>query len=240
MDFKKETNTKTHTLVVLRHGESEWNKENKFTGWTDVDLSARGIEEAKRAGGLLKRGGYNFDIVYTSVLRRAIHTMEIVLAILGTEPMPQIHFAWQLNERHYGALQGLNKDEVKARYGEDQFKAWRRGFAAQPPPTTDEERQKELEAITARGAKLEKVPATESLADVLSRLLPYWQSDIAPRIQEGKSVLIVAHGNSLRALAKHLEHISNEGIADVEIPTGNPLVYTLGDDLSVLRKKYLE
>ena len=227
-----------HTLVLLRHGESTWNKENRFTGWTDVDLTEKGREEARAAGQLLKTGGFGFDFVYTSVLKRAIRTSFIAQDELDQLWLP-MERSWRLNERHYGALQGLNKAETAAKHGEDQVKIWRRAYAIAPPPLTpDDERH------AARDPRYQDVPPallplTESLKDTVDRFLPYWQESIAPRITSGKRVLVVAHGNSLRALVKYLDDISDQEIVELNIPTGIPLVYELNEALKPLRHYYL-
>ena len=227
-----------HTLVLLRHGESVWNKENRFTGWTDVELSDRGREEAREAGRLLKEGGYVFDIAFTSVLKRAIDTLELVLDVLGLKALPVVK-SWRLNERHYGALQGLNKAETAAKHGEAQIKIWRRSFDIPPPPLApDDERHPSRDP---RYASLEagELPLTESLKDTVARFLPYWHATIAPAIRSGQRVLIAAHGNSLRALVMYLDHVSESDILELNIPTGVPLVYELDDDLRPLRHFYL-
>lgn len=227
-----------HKVVLLRHGESTWNKENRFTGWTDVDLSEKGYEEARAAGRLLKSSGFAFDFVYTSVLKRAIWTSILALDELDQLWLP-VERNWRLNERHYGALQGLNKAETAAKHGEDQVKIWRRAYAIAPPPLTpDDERHAGRDARYARLAPGE-VPLTESLKDTVARFLPYWQQTIAPRIQSGARVLIAAHGNSLRALVKYLDHISDEAIVELNIPTGIPLVYELDDALKPIKSYYL-
>jgi 2,3-bisphosphoglycerate-dependent phosphoglycerate mutase len=226
------------TLVLLRHGESTWNKENRFTGWTDVDLSDRGREEAREAGRLLKEGAYTFDIAYTSVLKRAIRTLWITLDALDQMWLPVVN-DWRLNERHYGALQGLNKAETAAKHGEGQVKIWRRSYDIPPPPLSqDDERYPGRDPRYARLAPNE-VPLTESLKDTVDRFLPYWHGTIAPAIESGKKVLIAAHGNSLRALVKYLDDISNEEILELNIPTGIPLVYELDDRLRPLKHFYL-
>jgi 2,3-bisphosphoglycerate-dependent phosphoglycerate mutase len=227
-----------HKLVLLRHGESTWNKENRFTGWTDVELSDRGRDEAREAGRLLKEGGYVFDIGFTSVLKRAIDTLEIVLDVLGLKAI-RIVKSWRLNERHYGALQGLNKAETAAKHGEAQTKIWRRSFDVPPPPLApDDERHPSRDP---RYASLEPgdLPLTESLKDTVARVLPYWHETIAPAIRSGQRVLIVAHGNSLRALVMYLDHVSAADILELNIPTGVPLVYELDDELHPLRHYYL-
>jgi 2,3-bisphosphoglycerate-dependent phosphoglycerate mutase len=225
-------------LVLLRHGQSTWNQENRFTGWTDVDLSELGRAEAKAAGRLLKDSGDVFDIAYTSVLKRALRTCWIVLDELDQLWIP-MERSWRLNERHYGALQGLNKAETAARHGDAQTHLWRRSYDVPPPPLAlDDERHP---AHDPRYAKLspDEQPATESLKDTVARFLPYWNNTIAPAIQQGKRVLIVAHGNSLRALVKHLDGISDEAIAELNIPTGIPLIYELNDALAPIRHYYL-
>jgi 2,3-bisphosphoglycerate-dependent phosphoglycerate mutase len=227
-----------HKLVLLRHGESTWNKENRFTGWTDVDLTDKGREEAKAAGQLLKADGYQFDIVFTSVLTRAIRSANIALDELDQLWLP-VQRSWRLNERHYGALQGLNKAETAARHGDDQVKIWRRAYAIAPPPLAPDDprhpsRDRRYADVPARD-----LPLTESLKDTVARFLPYWNDAIAPQIRAGRQVLIAAHGNSLRALVKYLDHISDEEIVELNIPTGIPLVYELDDHLKPLRHYYL-
>jgi 2,3-bisphosphoglycerate-dependent phosphoglycerate mutase len=227
-----------HKVVLLRHGESTWNRENRFTGWTDVDLSERGREEAKEAGRLLKEGGYVFDLAFTSVLKRAIRTLDLALDELDLLWIPVIK-SWRLNERHYGALQGLNKAETAARHGEAQTKIWRRSYDIPPPALTlDDERQSSRDSRYAE-LKPGDLPMTESLKDTGVRFLPYWQEVIAPAITSGKRVLIAAHGNSLRALVKYLDNISEAEIVELNIPTGIPLVYELKEDLTPIRHYYL-
>jgi 2,3-bisphosphoglycerate-dependent phosphoglycerate mutase len=228
----------THTLVLLRHGESDWNKENRFTGWTDVDLSDKGRQEAHEAGVVLKAEGYAFDVAYTSVLKRAIRTLWMTLDELDLMWIP-VHRSWRLNERHYGALQGLNKSETAAKFGEDQVKIWRRSYDIPPPALTlDDERypghDPRYKHLTAQ-----ELPLTECLKDTVNRFLPYWHSTIAPAVREGRRVLIAAHGNSLRALVKYLDDVSEDAIVGLNIPTGMPLVYELGGDLQPLRSYYL-
>jgi 2,3-bisphosphoglycerate-dependent phosphoglycerate mutase len=227
-----------YKLVLVRHGQSTWNLENRFTGWTDVGLTEQGVGEAHNAGKLLREEGYVFDVAYTSVLRRAIKTLWIALEELGQEWLP-VTRAWQLNERHYGALQGLNKSEMAEKFGEAQVKIWRRSYDTPPPALelTDERHP----CFDARYASLtpEQLPATESLKITLERVLPYWHGTIAPVIQSGKRVLIVAHGNSIRALVKYLDAISEAEITELNIPTGVPLVYELGDDMKPIRHYYL-
>jgi 2,3-bisphosphoglycerate-dependent phosphoglycerate mutase len=226
------------TLVLLRHGESTWNQENRFTGWTDVDLSDRGVTEAHQAGVLLRDGGYAFDVAYTSVLKRAIRTLWIALDELDRMWVP-VEGSWRLNERHYGALQGLNKAETAAEYGEAQVKLWRRSYDVPPPPLDPsdprfpgfDERYRDLAA--------DELPRSEALKDTVARFLPYWHGTIAPTLRSGARVLIAAHGNSLRALVKYLDGISDEEIVGLNIPTGVPLVYELDDDLRPLGHRYL-
>jgi 2,3-bisphosphoglycerate-dependent phosphoglycerate mutase len=222
-------------LVLLRHGESDWNRENRFTGWTDVDLSQQGITEARAAGRLLKSEGYDFDVAYTSMLKRALRTLWIALDELDRMWLP-VEKSWRLNERHYGALQGLNKAEMAAKYGEAQVLAWRRSYDTPPPALTPDDPR--YEGSDRRYAGVE-VPLTESLKDTVARAVPYWQSSIAPALRTGKRVLVAAHGNSMRALVKHLDGISDEAIVKLNIPTGIPLVYELDESLKPLRHYYL-
>jgi 2,3-bisphosphoglycerate-dependent phosphoglycerate mutase len=227
-----------HKLVLLRHGESTWNKDNRFTGWTDVDLTEKGRAEAAEAGRLLKADGFAFDIAYTSVLKRAIRTCWITLDELDRLWLP-VERSWRLNERHYGALQGLNKAETAAKHGEAQVKIWRRSYDIPPPPlSTDDPRHPSHDP---RYANLDpgELPATESLKDTVARFLPCWNGTIAPAIRSGKRVLIAAHGNSLRALVKYLDHISDQDIVELNIPTGIPLVYELDEDLKSRGSRYL-
>ncbi len=227
-----------YKLVLLRHGQSTWNLENRFTGWTDVGLSEQGYAEAHAAGKLLKDDGFVFDIAYTSVLRRAIQTLWITLEEMGLEWIPVIN-AWQLNERHYGALQGLNKAETAQKFGEAQVKVWRRSYDV-PPPALDinDERHPRFDPRYA-SLTADQLPATESLKITLERVLPYWHSTLAPMIKSGKRVLISAHGNSLRAMVKYFDNISDAEIPELNIPTGIPLVYELGDDLKPIKHYYL-
>jgi 2,3-bisphosphoglycerate-dependent phosphoglycerate mutase len=225
-------------VVLLRHGESVWNHENRFTGWTDVDLSEKGRGEAKAAGVLLRNEGYVFDIAYTSVLKRALRTCWTALDELDQLWIPTIK-SWRLNERHYGALQGLNKAETAAKHGEDQTKIWRRSFDTPPPPLSREDPRHPGHDPRYAALSDEELPATESLKDTIARFIPYWTSTIAPDVTAGKRVLIAAHGNSLRALVKYLDGISDEDIIELNIPTGIPLVYELDDDLKPLRSYYL-
>jgi 2,3-bisphosphoglycerate-dependent phosphoglycerate mutase len=225
-------------LVLLRHGESTWNRENRFTGWTDVDLSDKGRQEAKEAGEVLRASGYTFDVAYTSVLKRAIRTLWIVLDEMDLMWIP-VHRSWRLNERHYGALQGLNKAETAAKFGEEQVKIWRRSYDIRPPALTPEDER--YPGRDPRYASLSKseLPLTECLKDTVIRFLPLWQETIVPEIQAGKRVLIAAHGNSLRALVKYLDHISDQDIVELNIPTGMPLVYELDDNLKAVNRYYL-
>jgi 2,3-bisphosphoglycerate-dependent phosphoglycerate mutase len=227
-----------HKVVLLRHGESVWNKENRFTGWTDVDLSDTGRQEALLAGRLLRDGGYTFDVAYTSVLKRAIRTLWIVLDEMDLMWIP-VHRSWRLNERHYGALQGLNKAETAARHGEEQTTIWRRSYDIPPPPLTrDDPRHPQHDR---RYAQLDPadLPLTECLEDTVERFLPYWHDTIAPAIRRGERVLIAAHGNSLRALVKYLDDIADDKIVGLNIPTGIPLVYELDERLKPARSYYL-
>jgi 2,3-bisphosphoglycerate-dependent phosphoglycerate mutase len=227
-----------YTLVLLRHGESTWNRENRFTGWTDVDLSDKGREEAAEAGRLLKEGNYVFDQAYVSVLKRAIRTLWITLDALDQMWLP-VEKDWRLNERHYGALQGLNKAETAAQHGEAQIKIWRRSYDTPPPPLTlDDERHPSRDPRYA-GLDAANLPLTESLKDTVARFLPYWHGTIAPTIRSGRRVIVAAHGNSLRALVKYLDNISEADIVELNIPTGIPLVYELDADLKPLRHYYL-
>jgi 2,3-bisphosphoglycerate-dependent phosphoglycerate mutase len=225
-------------LVLLRHGESTWNRENRFTGWTDVDLSERGREEAAEAGRLLKEGGYVFDLAFTSVLKRAIRTLWIGLDVLDQMWIPEAK-SWRLNERHYGALQGLNKAETAAQHGEAQTKIWRRSYDIPPPPLTPDDPRHPSRDPRYRGLQPNELPLTESLKDTVARFLPYWHQTIAPEIRGGKRVLIAAHGNSLRALVKYLDHTSEQDIVELNIPTGIPLVYELDEQLKPVKKFYL-
>jgi 2,3-bisphosphoglycerate-dependent phosphoglycerate mutase len=233
-----EPGDKMHKLVLLRHGESTWNKENRFTGWTDVDLTDRGREEAAEAGRLMKEGGYVFDSAYTSVLKRAIRTLWIALDGMDLMWIPE-ETNWRLNERHYGALQGLNKAETAAKHGEAQVKIWRRSYDIPPPPLTpDDPRQPSRDPRYAKLSAAE-LPLTESLKDTVARFLPYWHETIAPAIRSGQRVLIAAHGNSLRALVKYLDNVPEQEIVELNIPTGIPLVYELDDDLKPIKHFYL-
>jgi 2,3-bisphosphoglycerate-dependent phosphoglycerate mutase len=227
-----------HKVVLLRHGESTWNKENRFTGWTDVDLSERGREEALEAGRLLKEGGYVFDIAYTSVLRRAIRTLWTALDVMDSMWIP-VTKHWRLNERHYGALQGLNKAETAAKHGDAQVKIWRRSYDIPPPPLSPDDPRHPRRDPRYGGLSTTELPQTESLKDTVARFLPYWHEIIAPSIKSGTRVLIAAHGNSLRALVKYLDNVSDHEIVELNIPTGIPLVYELDAHLQPLRHYYL-
>jgi len=227
-----------HKLVLLRHGESTWNKENRFTGWTDVDLSERGREEAREAGRLLREGGYVFDVAYTSVLKRAIRTLGIALDGLDLLWIPVIK-DWRLNERHYGALQGLDKAQTAAKHGEDQVKIWRRSYDIPPPSLAPDDPRHPSRDPRYGSLSPRELPPTESLKDTVARFLPYWHDPIAPAIRSGKRVLVAAHGNSLRALVKYLDNISDADIVELNIPTGIPLVYELDDNLKPIRRYYL-
>jgi 2,3-bisphosphoglycerate-dependent phosphoglycerate mutase len=230
--------TKTYKLVLLRHGQSTWNLENRFTGWTDVGLTEQGETEAHNSGKQLLQDGYTFDLAYTSVLKRAIKTLWIVMEEMELEWLPVIR-AWQLNERHYGALQGLNKAEMAEKFGEAQVKLWRRSYDVPPPALDlDDPRYPGFDRRYA-GLTAEQLPRCESLKDTVSRMLPYWHSDIAPAVKSGQRVLVAAHGNSLRALVKYLDNISDKEIPELNIPTGVPLVYELDEDLKPLTHFYL-
>jgi len=225
-------------LVLIRHGESDWNRENRFTGWTDVDLSEKGLAEAQEGGRVLKAEGYVFDVAHTSVLKRAIRTLWIVLDEMDLMWIP-VHRTWRLNERHYGALQGLNKAETADKFGEDQVKIWRRSYDVPPPPLEPSDprypgKDARYERLTA-----EELPLTECLKDTVARFLPYWHETVAPAVKRGERVLVAAHGNSLRALVKYLDNISDDEIVGLNIPTGVPLVYELDDDLKPIRHYYL-
>ncbi len=225
-------------LVLLRHGESVWNRENRFTGWTDVGLSERGIEEARQAGQILRHQGFEFDVAFTSVLKRAIKTLWIVLEELDQMWIP-IHNSWRLNERHYGALQGLNKAETAARHGLEQTQLWRRSYDVPPPPLDPDDPRHPRHDPRYRSLPPDQLPCTESLKDTVARFLPYWQGEIAPRVAAGERTIIAAHGNSLRALVKYLDGISDTDIVGLNIPTGIPLVYELDGDLKPVRHYYL-
>ena len=230
--------TETMTLVLLRHGESEWNKLNLFTGWTDVDLSDSGREEAATAGKLLKEEGFDFDVCYTSYLKRAIHTLDIVLDEMDLEWLP-VTKAWQLNERHYGALQGLNKKETAEKYGEEQVKIWRRSYDVPPPALDPSDERNPANQEQYKDIPADQLPLTECLKDTVARVVPYFEEEIKPKMLAGEKVIIVAHGNSLRGLVKYLENISDKDIVEVNIPNGVPLVYEFDKDFNVISKRYL-
>jgi 2,3-bisphosphoglycerate-dependent phosphoglycerate mutase len=225
-------------IVLLRHGESIWNRENRFTGWTDVDLSAKGVDEAKQAGRLLRENGFVFDLAFTSVLKRAIRTLWLALDEMDLMWIPVLP-SWRLNERHYGALQGLNKAETAAKFGDQQVLVWRRSYDIPPPPL--EPSDPRFPGRDPRYASLskEELPLTECLKDTVARFLPYWSEVIAPVVASGQRVLVTAHGNSIRALVKYLDNISDEDIVGLNIPTGEPLIYELDDDLKPIRHYYL-
>ena len=227
-----------HRLVLLRHGESVWNQENRFTGWTDVDLNDKGLAEAREAGRLMAAEKFEFDNARTSVLKRAIRTLWIALDEMDLMWIP-VHRSWRLNERHYGALQGLNKAETAAQHGEAQVKIWRRSYDIPPPPLTPDDPRHPSRDRRYASLSPSELPLTESLKDTVARFLPYWHDAIAPDIKAGKRLLIAAHGNSLRALVKYLDNVSEQDILDVNIPTGIPLVYLLNEDLKPLQKYYL-
>lgn len=225
-------------LVLLRHGESVWNKENRFTGWTDVDLSENGIKEAENAGKLLKEKGYTFDVSFTSVLKRANRTLDIVLKEMNLD-IP-VHYSYRLNERHYGALQGLNKDEMRKKFGEEQVHIWRRSYDVRPPELTKEDERYPGNDPKYKDLTPEELPLTECLKDTLERVLPYYNNEIKKHLENKENVLVVAHGNSLRSIIKYLENISDADIMSVEIPTGVPYVYELDDNLNIKDKYFLK
>jgi 2,3-bisphosphoglycerate-dependent phosphoglycerate mutase len=225
-------------LVLVRHGESTWNKENRFTGWTDVDLSVNGVAEAERAGRLLQHHGFSFDIAYTSVLKRAIRTLHIIQTALDELWIPTYH-AWRLNERHYGALQGLNKAETAAKFGDEQVHLWRRSYDIRPPALEPRDPRYPGSDPRYKALKPSELPLTECLKDTVERILPYWHETIAPVVGSGQRVIIAAHGNSLRGLIKYLDNVGDEEIVKLEIPTGVPLVYELDAQLKPIRHYYL-
>ncbi len=225
-------------LVLLRHGESDWNRENRFTGWTDVDLSEKGLSEAKKAGETLKKEGYAFDVAYTSVLKRAIRTLWITLDVMDLMWIPVFN-SWRLNERHYGGLQGLNKSETAAKYGEDQVLVWRRSYDIPPPPLEKNDPRYPGKDMRYRSLSQNELPLTECLKDTVARFLPYWHETIAPAVKSGRRVIVAAHGNSLRALVKYLDNVSDKDIVGLNIPTGLPLIYELDDNLKPIRHYYL-
>ena len=221
-------------LVLVRHGQSLWNLENKFTGWTDVDLSANGINEAKEAGIVLRKKGFSFDMAFTSVLKRANRTLELILNELN-ENIP-IYKSWRLNERHYGALQGLNKAETSLKYGDEQVHIWRRSYDVRPPELSDDDKR----FMEMKNIYHEYLPHTECLKDTIDRVIPYWESNILPNLKAGKKIIIVAHGNSLRGLMKYLDNMTDDEVVNLEIETGNPICYELDDDLKPIRHYYLK
>jgi len=225
-------------IVLLRHGESVWNRLNLFTGWTDVDLSEIGCAEASLAGELLHDEGYDFDICYTSYLKRAIHTLNLVLEKMDREWLPIVK-TWKLNERHYGALQGLNKAQTAAEYGEDQVKIWRRSFDIAPPALSEEDTRNPRLQLQYRAENRDALPLSESLKDTIERVVPYFETQIRPEMMAGRRVIVVAHGNSLRAFVKYFEHLSREEIAEVNLPTGVPLIYEFDRDCTVANKYFL-
>ena len=228
-----------YELVLIRHGESEWNKLNLFTGWTDVELSEKGKEEATNGGKLLKEAGFHFDVAYTSYLKRAIHTLNRVLEAMDQEYIP-VYKTYKLNERHYGALQGLNKDETKKKYGEEQVLLWRRSTDVRPPALDVTDPRYPGNDPKYKDLKEDELPRTENLLDTIKRVLEYWNSDIKPELEKGRKIIIAAHGNSLRGLIKYLDNISDEDIIKLELQTGNPICYELDDNLKPIRHYYLK
>jgi 2,3-bisphosphoglycerate-dependent phosphoglycerate mutase len=229
-----------HKLVLLRHGESEWNRQNRFTGWQDVDLSPKGLLQAKQAGVILSKAGYSFDLSFTSYLKRAIKTLQITLEEMDLLWIPEIK-AWELNERHYGALEGLNKDETVTRYNEQQVHSWRRGFATAPPLLDKDDKRCVTNDLKYRLLNSHEIPYGESLEEMMNkRVIPYWKDFIAPQILAGRKIIIAAHGNTLRGLVKYLDKISDKDIEEFDIPTGAPLVYELYSDLTPIKHYYLE
>ena len=226
-------------LVLVRHGQSKWNLENRFTGWTDVELSEQGVREAKEAGKVLKEKGYHFDLAYTSVLKRAEHTLDLILKEMGEENI-EIKRSWRLNERHYGALQGLNKDETRKKYGDEQVLLWRRSSDVRPPELEVTDPRYPGNDPKYKDLTEDELPKTENLIDTIKRVTQYWNSDIEKSLKEGKNVIIVAHGNSLRGLMKYLDNISDEDIIKLEIQTGNPICYELDDNLKPIRHYYVK
>jgi len=227
-----------YKVVLLRHGESVWNKENRFTGWTDVDLSENGIKEAHRAGETLKENNWVFDVAFTSVLKRAVRTLWITMDKMDLMWIP-VYNSWRLNERHYGALQGLNKSETAVKFGEQQVHIWRRSYDIRPPALEPSDPRSPANDVRYKDLNPKDIPMTECLKDTVARFLPYWHETIAPAIREGKRVIIAAHGNSLRALVKYLDNVSDQAIIELNIPTGIPLVYELDETLSPIKSYYL-
>ncbi len=226
-------------LVLVRHGQSIWNLENRFTGWTDVPLSEKGVKEAQEAGMVLKEKGFTFDLAFTSVLKRAEDTLDYILKEMDLSDI-EIRHSWRLNERHYGALQGLNKDDTKKKYGEEQVKLWRRSADVRPPALTKEDERYPGHDSKYKDLTEEELPTTENLIDTIHRVITYWNTDIKQELEQGKQVIIVAHGNSLRGLMKYLDHMSDEEVMNLEIETGNPICYELNDDLTPIRHYYLK
>lgn len=226
-------------LVLVRHGQSIWNLENRFTGWTDVPLSEKGVKEAKEAGMILKEQGFTFDLAFTSVLKRAEDTLDYILKEMDLSDI-EIRHSWRLNERHYGALQGLNKDDTKKKYGEEQVKLWRRSADVRPPALTKEDERYPGHDPKYKDLTEEELPTTENLIDTIHRVITYWNTDIKQELEQGKQVIIVAHGNSLRGLMKYLDNMSDEEVMNLEIETGNPICYELNDDLTPIRHYYLK
>ena len=226
-------------LVLVRHGQSIWNLENRFTGWTDVPLSEKGVKEAQEAGMVLKEKGFTFDLAFTSVLKRAEDTLDYILKEMDLSDI-EIRHSWRLNERHYGALQGLNKDETKKKYGEEQVKLWRRSADVRPPALTKEDERYPGHDPKYKDLTEEELPTTENLIDTIHRVITYWNTDIKQELEQGKQVIIVAHGNSLRGLMKYLDNMSDEEVMNLEIETGNPICYELNDDLTPIRHYYLK
>lgn len=226
-------------FVLVRHGQSIWNLENRFTGWTDVPLSDQGVKEAQEAGMVLKEKGFTFDLAFTSVLKRAEDTLDYILKEMDLSDI-EIRHSWRLNERHYGALQGLNKDDTKKKYGEEQVKLWRRSADVRPPALTKEDERYPGHDSKYKDLTEEELPTTENLIDTIHRVITYWNTDIKQELEQGKQVIIVAHGNSLRGLMKYLDHMSDEEVMNLEIETGNPICYELNDDLTPIRHYYLK
>lgn len=226
-------------LVLVRHGQSIWNLENRFTGWTDVPLSDQGVKEAQEAGMVLKEKGFTFDLAFTSVLKRAEDTLDYILKEMDLSDI-EIRHSWRLNERHYGALQGLNKDDTKKKYGEEQVKLWRRSADVRPPALTKEDERYPGHDPKYKDLTEEELPTTENLIDTIKRVIIYWDTDIKKELEQGRKIIIVAHGNSLRGLMKYLDHMSDEEVMNLEIETGNPICYELNDDLSPIRHYYLK
>ena len=226
-------------FVLVRHGQSIWNLENRFTGWTDVPLSDQGVKEAQEAGMVLKEKGFTFDLAFTSVLKRAEDTLDYILKEMNLSNI-EIRHSWRLNERHYGALQGLNKDDTKKKYGEEQVKLWRRSADVRPPALTKEDERYPGHDLKYKDLTEEELPTTENLIDTIHRVITYWNTDIKQELEQGKQVIIVAHGNSLRGLMKYLDNMSDEEVMNLEIETGNPICYELNDDLTPIRHYYLK